>query len=105
MNEWILAARPLVLWLWLMGTLLAGHDPDPVAAFLTVAVLLFAAARWSSTVRRQSAVALLLFDAPALFTITRLQAWPLAPSVVLIAAASGAGLFTWRRRPRLPERS
>lgn len=100
-KEWILGTRPLVLWIWLMGTLPAGHDPEPVAMFLTVAVLLFAAARWSATVRRESLAALVLFDAPALFSLTRVQAWPMGISVMLIGTALLAGLVFLSRRVRV----
>lgn len=99
-EETLLAVRPLVLWAWLMGTLLSGNDPDPVAAYLSVAALLFASARWSQTVRRESAIALVLLDAPAIFTIQSQQGSALgaaALSGLLFATVLLAGAFTLRR--------
>ena len=95
MNEHILALRPVVLWAWLMGTLAGGLEADPVAGYLSLAALLFAAARWSKTVLRESTVALLLLDAPAIFTIQGHQSWPV--SGVLFAGVLVAGVLTLRR--------
>lgn len=100
-SEAVLEVRPLVVWWWLMGCLLLGADVDGVAAYLSIAALLFAGARWSQTVRRESAVALVVFDAPAIFTILSRQ----SPSglalaglgALLFAGVLLAGVLTLRR--------
>ena len=95
-EETLLGMRPLVLWAWLLVCLLTPRlDPDPVAVYLSGACLLFAAARWSATVRRESSMALVLLDAPAVFTLQRQQGWPPA---LAMAVLSGLVLGSWALR-------
>ena len=94
----LLGLRPLVLWVWLMVCLISPQlDPDPVAAYLSLACLLFAAARWSATVRHGSSAALLLLDAPAIFTLLHRMA---LPSALTTAVLSGLLIGFWALRRR-----
>lgn len=85
--EKLLGSRLLFAWAWLLATLLNDQlDPDPVAAYVSIAGLLFVASRWSRTVERESPIALALLDAPWIFAVGGQLSWSLL-ALVLVAGA------------------
>lgn len=93
-SEHLLGWRLVVVWGLLMCSFLRGLEPEPMAAWLLVAGLLFAAARWSASLVRDSAVALLLVDAPVIFTLR--EQLPV-PAGLLLTLVLVAGLATLSR--------
>lgn len=93
-SEQLLGLRLLVVWGLLMCSFLRGLPPEPMAAWLLVAGLLFAAARWSKTLARDAAAALVLLDAPVIFTLR--DQLPV-PAPLLLTLVLVAGLATLSR--------
>lgn len=93
-SEQLLGWRLLVVWGLLMCSFLRGLAPEPLAAWLLVAGVLYAAARWSATLGRESAAALLLLDAPVIFTLR--DQLPV-PAGLLLTFVLLAGLATLSR--------
>lgn len=95
-SEQLLGWRLLVVWGLLMCSFLHGanSNSEPLAAWLVIAGLLFAAARWSTTWARDSSVALLLLDAPVIFTLR--DQLPV-PAAVLLSLVLIGGVVTLSR--------
>jgi hypothetical protein len=93
--EQLLGWRVMVVWGLLMCSFLHGDPIEPVCAWLVLAGLLYGAAKWSATVARESAAALLLLDAPVLFTLR--EQLPVPPSLLLPFVLI-AGMVTLSRR-------
>jgi hypothetical protein len=95
-SEHLLGWRLVVVWGLLMCSFLHGGDSnsEPLAAWLVIAGLMFAAARWSVTWARESPVALVLLDAPVIFTLR--DQLPV-PSAVLLTLVLIGGVVTLSR--------
>lgn len=94
-SELLLGWRLVVVWGLLMCSFLHGpsSNSEPLAAWLVIAGVLFGAARWSNTAR-DSAAALLLLDAPVIFTLR--DQLPV-PAAVLLTLVLIGGVVTLSR--------